>query len=126
MSASVNRQILLVEKPAGKLGPEHFKLTNATIPEPKEGEALLRVRYISLEAANRVGMHGATYRSAVETNSVMAGGVIAEVVSSKAPGFASGDLVWADTGWQEYVALPAKHLSKMPKIEPMTHLLSIF
>ena len=41
MNASVNRQILLVEKPSGKLGPEHFKLTNGAIPEPKDGEALL-------------------------------------------------------------------------------------
>src|ERR1700749_4208923 len=100
MSTSVNRQILLVEKPAGKLGPEHFKLTNAAIPEPKEGEALVRVRYISLDAANRAWMHGATYRSAVETNSVMAGGGIAEGIASKAPGFAAGDLVWAGTGWE--------------------------
>src|ERR1700741_5516471 len=106
MSTSVNRQILLVEKPTGKLGPEHFKLTNAAIPEPKDGEALLRVRYISLDAANRAWMHGATYRAAGETNTVMAGGGIAEVVSSKASGFAAGDLVWADTGWEEYVGLP--------------------
>src|ERR1700749_4660867 len=119
MSTSVNRQILLVEKPAGKLGPEHFKLTNAAIPEPGDGEALLQVRYISLDAANRAWMHGATYRSAVEANSVVAGGGIAEVVSSKAPGFTAGDLVWSDTGWQEYAALPAKHLTKIPKIEPM-------
>jgi NADPH-dependent curcumin reductase CurA len=117
---------LLAETPSGKLGPEHFKLTNAAIPEPKDGEALLKVRYISLDAANRAWMHGATYRSAIEANTVMAGGGIAEVVSSKAPGFAAGDLVYADTGWQDYVALPAKHISKMPKIEPMTHLLSIF
>jgi NADPH-dependent curcumin reductase CurA len=126
MNASINRQILLVEKPAGKLGAEHFKLTNAAIPEPKEGEALLRVRYISLDAANRAWMHGATYRSAVEANTVMAGGGIAEVVTSKAPGLAAGDLVFGDTGWQDYAAVPAKHLTKMPKIEPMTHLLSIF
>lgn len=126
MSASVNRQILLVEKPAGKLGPEHFKLTNAAIPEPKEGEALLRVRFISLDAANRAWMHGATYRSAVEANTVMAGGGIAEVVTSKAPGLAAGDLVFGDTGWQDYAAVPAKHLTRMPKVEPMTHLLSIY
>jgi len=118
MNASINRQILLVEKPAGKLGAEHFKLTNAAIPEPKEGEALLRVRYISLDAANRAWMHGATYRSAVEANTVMAGGGIAEVVTSKAPGLAAGDLVFGDTGWQDYAAVPAKHLTKMPKIEP--------
>src|SRR5689334_21622652 len=126
MNASVNRQILLVEKPSGKLGPEHFKLTNGAVPEPKDGEALLRVRYISLDAANRAWMHGATYRSAVEANTVMAGGGIAEVVSSKAPGLAAGDLVFADTGWQEYAALPAKHLTRMPKVEPMTHLLSVY
>jgi NADPH-dependent curcumin reductase CurA len=46
MNATVNRQILLVEKPTGKLGPEHFKLAKGTIPEPKDGEALVRTRYI--------------------------------------------------------------------------------
>src|SRR5580698_6891874 len=126
MSGNVNRQILLVEKPTGKLGPEHFKLAEAAIPEPKDGEALLRVRYISLDAANRAWMHGATYRAAVEANTVMAGGGIAEVVSSKAPGLVAGDIVFGDTGWQEYAAVPAKHLSKMPKLEPMTHLLSVY
>ena len=115
-----------MEKPTGKLGPEHFKMSNAAIPEPKDGEALLRVRYISLDAANRAWMHGATYRAAVEANTVMAGGGIAEVVSSKAPGLAPGDIVFGDTGWQDYAAVPAKHLTKMPKVEPMTHLLSVY
>jgi NADPH-dependent curcumin reductase CurA len=125
-SGTINRQILLVEKPAGKLGPEHFKMRDGEVPEPKDGEALLRVRYISLDAANRAWMHGATYRSAIEANSVMAGGGIAEVVSSKAPNLSPGDLVFGDTGWQDYAAVPAKHLTKLPKIEPMTHLLSVF
>jgi len=126
MTGSVNRQILLVEKPSGKLGPEHFKMVDGTLPEPKDGEALLRVRYISLDAANSAWMHGATYRSAVEANTVMAGGGVAEVVASKTPALASGDLVWGDTGWQEYAAVPAKNLSKLPKMEPMTHLLSVY
>jgi len=126
MNAAVNRQILLVEKPSGKLGPEHFRLTNGAVPEPKDGEVLVRTRLISLDAANRAWMHGATYRSAVEANSVMAGGSISEVVSSKAPGLAPGDLVFGDTGWQEYAALPAKHLTKMPGIEPMSYLLSVY
>ena len=120
MGGSVNRQILLVEKPSGKLAPEHFKLREGAIPEVRDGEALLRVRYISLDAANRAWMHGATYRAAVEANSVMAGGGIAEVVSSKSPGLAPGDIVFGDTGWQDYAAVAAKHLSKMPKIQPMT------
>ena len=53
MNDTVNRQILLVEKPTGKLGPEHFRLTKGTVPVPKDGEALVRTRYISLDAANR-------------------------------------------------------------------------
>src|ERR1700693_4954424 len=126
MGNNVNRQILLVEKPTGKLGPEHFRLVEAAMPEPKDGEALLRVRYISLDAANRAWMHGATYRAALENNAVMAGGGIAEVVSSKAPGLAPGDIVFGDTGWQDYAAVPAKHLTKVPKVEPMTHLLSVY
>src|SRR5947208_3947430 len=126
MSDTVNRQVLLVEKPTGKLAPEHFKMSNGNIPEPKDGEALLRVRYISLDAANRAWMHGATYRAAVEANTVMAGGGIAEVVSSKAPHLKAGDIVFGDTGWQDYAAVPAKQLSKMPKLEPMTHLLSVY
>ena len=122
----INRQVLLVEKPSGKLGAEHFKLSQGGIPEPKDGEALLRVRYISLDAANRAWMHGATYRAAVETNTVMAGGGIAEVIASKSPALKPGDIVFGDTGWQDYAAVPAKQLSKMPKLEPMTHLLSIY
>src|SRR3954468_19090115 len=126
MNDAVNRQILLVEKPTGKLGPEHFKMVNGAVPEPKDGEVLVKTRYISLDAANRAWMHGATYRAAVEANTVMAGGGIAEVVASKAPGLAPGDIVFGDTGWQDYAAVPAKHLTKMPRMEPLTHLLSIY
>jgi len=126
MKEGVNRQILLVEKPSGKVGPEHFRLVEGAMPKPGDGEVLLRVRYISLDAANRAWMHGATYRSALENNAVMAGGSVAEVIESKAPGFASGDLVFSDTGWQDYAVLPAKRLAKVPHVEPMTHLLSVY
>jgi len=126
MRNNINRKILLVEKPTGKLGPEHFQLVEDAMPTPGDGEALVRVRYISLDAANRAWMHGATYRAAVETNAVMAGGGVAEVIESRAPGLVAGDLVFGDTGWQDYAALPAKHLLKLPRVEPMTHLLSVY
>src|SRR4030081_1145169 len=121
MNDTVNRQVLLVEKPTGKLGPEHFKMSKAAVPEPRDGEVLLRVRYISLDAANRAWMHGATYRAAVEANTVMAGGGSGGLASSKAPGFVPGDIVFGDTGWQDYAVVPQKHRTKMPKGEPMTH-----
>jgi NADPH-dependent curcumin reductase CurA len=124
--AGKNRQILLVETPKGKLGREHFRLAESAMPAPEDGQVLVRARLVSLDAANRAWMQGATYRSAVEAGTVMAGGGVAEVVSSKSPGFVPGDLVFAETGWQEYAALPASGLSKLPKVEPMTHLLSVY
>jgi NADPH-dependent curcumin reductase CurA len=126
MAADRNRQILLVQKPADKLGLEHFRMTEGLVPTPNKGEALVRARYISLDAANRAWMHGATYRSAVEANSVMAGGSIAEVIQSESPDLKPGDIVFGDTGWQDYAVLPASHLTPMPRMEPLTHLLSVF
>jgi len=121
-----NRQIHIVELPKGKLAPEHFRLADGPMPQPKDGELLLRTRLISLDAANRAWMQGATYRAAIEAGQVMAGGAVAEVIEAKVPGFAKGDLVFADTGWQEYAALPARHCQKQPRIEPMSHLLSAY
>jgi NADPH-dependent curcumin reductase CurA len=121
-----NQQILLGEVPKSKLGAEHFKLAESEVPKPAEGEVLVRVRLISLDAANRAWMQGATYRSAVTAGNVMAGGAVAEVVESRAPNFAPGDLVFGDTGWQEYAAVPTKALTKLPKIEPMTNLISVY
>ena len=121
-----NRQIHIVELPKGKLGAEHFRLAQAPIPEPKDGELLLRTRLISLDAANRAWMQGATYRAAIEAGQVMAGGAVAEVVEAKAPGFAKGDLVFADTGWQDFSTLPARHAQKLKPMQPMSHLLSVY
>src|SRR3954454_2185697 len=98
MAIVCNRQILLAEAPKSKLGPEHFKLTEIEMPKPGDGEVLVRVRLISLDAANRAWMQAATYRSAVTAGSVMAGGSVAEVVESRAPQFRPGDLVFGDTG----------------------------
>ncbi|MDQ2861495.1 MAG: NADP-dependent oxidoreductase [Pseudomonadota bacterium] len=121
-----NRQIILAELPEGSLGPEHFRLTEAAVPTPGDGEVLLKALYVSLDAANRAWMQGATYRSALKAGDVMAGGALAEVVESRAPGLAPDDLVFADTGWRDYAALPARHLTALPRIEPLTHLLSVY
>jgi NADPH-dependent curcumin reductase CurA len=121
-----NRQIHIVELPKGKLGPEHFRLGEGPMPTAGDGELLLKTRLISLDAANRAWMQGATYRAAIEAGQVMAGGAVAEVVESKVPAYAKGDLVFADTGWQEYAAVNARTVQKLPRIEPLSHLLSVY
>ena len=123
---TTNRQIQLASLPTGKLGPEHFQLADAPLPQPADGEVLLQVKLISLDAANRAWMQGATYRAALAAGQVMAGGSISAVVESRAPGFAPGDLVFADTGWQQYAALPARLLTKQQPRGPLSHLLSVY
>ena len=122
----VNRQILLAETPQGKLAESNFQLHEGAVPEAGAGELLLKTRIVSLDAANRAWMQGATYRSAVESGTVMAGGAIAEVVQSNATDFKPGDLVFADTGWQEYSAVPAATAQKLQPREPMSYLLSVY
>ena len=125
--AGTNRQIVLDRLPAGdKLAPEHFALNVGERPTPGDGEVLLKTRYISLDAANRAWMQGATYRAALSGGQVMAGGGLSEVVESNAAHLKPGDLVFADAGWQEYATLPAKNLAKLPDLKPETHLLSVY
>ena len=122
-----NRQILLDRLPQGdKLTPEHFRLHQGERPVPQPGQALLKTRYISLDAANRAWMQGATYRAALEGGQVMAGGALAEVVETDVPHLKPGDLVFADTGWQDYAVVPANRLVKLLDLKPETHLLSVY
>jgi len=126
-NAMTNRQIVLDRLPQGdKLAAEHFALNAGERPTPGEGEVLLKTRYISLDAANRAWMQGATYRAALGAGQVMAGGGLAEVVESNAAHLKPGDLVFADTGWQEYAVLPGKTLKTLPALKPETHLLSVY
>src|SRR5690242_13586390 len=94
--ANVNRRVLIGELPKGKLAPEHFKLTEAPIPQPKDGEVLLRVLYIIVEPAMRAWMLFPTYRAALKAGDVMACAAIAEIMESRAPEFRPGDIVYTD------------------------------
>lgn len=126
---TANRQFVLDYLPTSKLTADVFRLTEGAVPAIAEGQVLVRTRYISLDAANRAWMWGATYRAALKAGDVMAGGGVGEVVESKAAGFAPGDLVWGDTGWQDYAALDGEHvtrLGKAPDGQPLTYLLSVY
>jgi NADPH-dependent curcumin reductase CurA len=124
--ADTNRQFLITELPKGKLRPEHFRLIEARIPAPADGQVLLRVRYFALDAAMRAWMHGPTYRAALTAGQMMAGTALAEVVESKAAGFVPGDLVLAETGWQDYAAVHAQQVTRLRNTEPLTHQVSVY
>jgi NADPH-dependent curcumin reductase CurA len=115
----MNRQWLYAKPPVGKIAADTFRWVETAIPEPREGEALVRTRMLSLDPANRAWMMGKTYRDALEPGQVMSGFAIGEIVESKAPGLAKGDIVEGDWGWQDYAALPARRLTRRTTEAPL-------
>lgn len=100
---SVNRRIVLAERPKGTPTTANFRLENVDVSTLKDGEMLLRTVYLSLDPYMRGRMDaGPSYAAPVEVGAVMGAGTVSRVAESKHPGFKAGDLVQAYTGWQDY------------------------
>ncbi|TMV13432.1 NADP-dependent oxidoreductase [Arenibacterium halophilum] len=121
-----NRQITIAELPKGTLTEGHFAAADAPMPEPGDGEVLLRTILMSIDAANRSWMQGATYRDAVNAGDAMPTYAICEVVDSNSPRLSKGDIVAAESVWATYVARPAHKCQKLPDIRPLSHLMSVY
>ena len=120
-----NTQIVLVERPTGKLQESHFEIRQGPMPVPGDAQVLVRTILLSQDAANRAWMQGPTYRDAVNPGDVMHGYALCEVVESNAPDHQPGDLVLGEAGWQQYAALDARAVRRAAKVRPLTHLLSV-
>jgi len=120
-AARPNRQVLLIERPAGRLEERHFRAIDGTVGEPGPGEVLCRTVLLSIDPANRAWMRGRTYREQVGEGDVMAGFTLAEVVAENGAGIPTGTVVACESGWQEYAIHPAKRVRVMPVRGPLTH-----
>jgi NADPH-dependent curcumin reductase CurA len=122
---AINREIVIVDLPKGKLTESNFAMRETDVPVPGEGEVLCRTLLLSIDPANRAWMQGATYRSQLEGGDKMAGFTLAEVVESRAEGFAPGDIVEADNGWCDYAVQRTRNVRKVQVRGPLTTHLSV-
>lgn len=126
MGSNVNRFWVLRERPTGLVTPAHFEMREAPIADPKEGEAVVRVRMLSIDPANRAWMFPSpTYKAPVSPGDTMHGFGIGEVVASRAPGLKAGDIVEGMVGWQDYAALPASELQKRSSAASIEHAMGV-
>ncbi|AXV08259.1 Putative NADP-dependent oxidoreductase [Euzebya pacifica] len=99
-----NRVWRLTERPTAAFSPdEHVELATASVPEPADGQALVRVTHLSLDPTIRGWMQQDTYLPAIGIGEVVRSMGIGEVVASKSDKYPVGALVSGLTGWQEYV-----------------------
>jgi NADPH-dependent curcumin reductase CurA len=129
MSANAlqNRRIVLARRPRGWVEETDFRLIEAPVPEPQDGEVLVRNRYLSLDPYMRMRMNDApSYAPSVAVGEVMVGGTIGEVVASRSPSLARGDTVTGPLGWQRYGVAPAKLLRKIENpVAPLSAYLGV-
>lgn len=99
-----NRAFLLDSRPVGApAGPHNFRLVETAVPEPQEGEILVRHHWLSLDPYMRGRMNDAkSYATPQKLGEVMIGGTVGEVVASRNPRFKAGDTVVGMGGWQLY------------------------
>jgi NADPH-dependent curcumin reductase len=127
MTTGVNRQILLKSRPEGAPGLDNFELVQKPVPQPSEGEVLMRTRFLSLDPYMRGRMSAAkSYAKPVEVGEPMVGGTVGEIVASRNTKFAVGDIVTGYGGWQDYAVSNGAGLRKLdPAAAPVSTALGV-
>lgn len=109
--SGTNRQIIMVSHPVGFPKESDFKLIETPIPEPGEGQFLVRHEFMSLDPYMRGRMNPPSklaYAAGVRPGEVMQGGSVGRVIASRNPDFSEGDYVATYGGWQEYCLADGK------------------
>jgi NADPH-dependent curcumin reductase CurA len=100
---ATNRRFLLVKRPVEMFTDDCFELTEEPVPEPADGEAVVKMEYLSLDPTQRGWARDEpSYLPPVQLGEVMRGAGIGRVVASKNDAFPVGGAVTGLLGWQEY------------------------
>jgi len=117
MRESTATRIVLAARPQGAPTPADFRVETCQVPAPRNGQVLLRNRWLSLDPYMRGRMNaGRSYVPPVGIGEVMDGGTVSEVVQSLHPAWSPGDLVLAHAGWQTHAVVDGESLRR--KLDP--------
>ena len=109
-----NHQVRLAARPVGLPKRSDWQFTEEAVPEPKAGELVVQVQYISLDPAMRGWMNDAkSYIRPVGIGEVMRAGAAGKVVKSRHDQFREGDIVTGGFGVQEYALSDGKGVNKV-------------
>ncbi len=117
---NTNRQWLLSKRPHGMVGEENFEYVETPIPEPAEGEVLVRNLFLSFDPTQRGWMEDReSYLPPVQLGEPMRAGSIGQVTQTNHPDYQVGDMVQTTGGWQDFVTVaPGQGIMGLNKIPP--------
>ncbi|MDO8188877.1 NADP-dependent oxidoreductase [Conexibacter sp. JD483] len=108
------REFHLRRHPDGEPVPDDFELVARELPDPADGELLVRNSWLSVDPYMRGRMSGIrTYIDPYALGAPMDGAAVGEVIASSADGFAVGDTVVHQAGWRDHALLGARHVQKL-------------
>lgn len=123
---TINRRIVLVARPRGVPTPQDFRIEEAPVPMPGDGQVLLRTIHLSLDPYMRGRMSEApSYAPPLELGEVMVGGTVNRVVASRSSKFREGDLVLGSAGWQDYALSDGADLTVLGDMAHPSYALSV-
>ena len=124
---TINRRVVLAARPRGLPTPKDFRLDEAEVPTPDEGQVLLRTLYLSLDPYMRQVMNdvGPVYAPSVPLGTPMPGGTVNRVAASRHPQFRAGDLVLGNAGWQDYALSDGQDLVQLGKMAQPSQALGV-
>lgn len=123
----INRRVVLRARPQGYPKESDFDMVEAPVPEPREGQLLVRTLWLSLDPYQRGRMNDAkSYAAPVDLGAPIIGGIVGRVEASQNKQFAVGDIVEGWLGWQDYALSNGQDLRKIdPSVAPVQTALGI-
>ena len=114
MAGPVNREVRLARRPEGEPSLADFELVETPVPEPDEGEILVRNVCMSVDPYMHMRLTGTDSLSApFEVGEALRGGAVGRVERSRHPDFAAGDYVSNRLGWRDYFVSSRRGLLKV-------------
>ncbi|HLF68715.1 MAG TPA: NADP-dependent oxidoreductase [Gaiellaceae bacterium] len=123
----VSREIRLAARPQGVPDEALFELVETSIPEPREGQLVVRNAYFSVDPYMRPRMNDVrSYVAPFTLGEAMTGGAVGRVVASRNDRFAEGDWVMHGLGWREWALSDGSSMRKVdPTVAPVSTALGV-
>lgn len=123
------QRVVLRAHPEGAIKPSDFAVEEQTINEIKDGELLVRALFISVDPMLRLFVDksplGGTMPGLPEGTTIP-GAAVGEVIETRHPDFAVGDLVEGRFGWQHYAVSNGYGIRRVdPRLGPPESALGI-